>query len=299
MTTYNGENFLKQQLDSIYSQTLLPDEIIVVDDCSTDSTHGILEEYHKNKGLIYIINDNNLGVNKNFEKAIKYCNGDYIAICDQDDIWMQTKIEKSVAKLIEIENNGLPSLVTSKNIEIDRSGIIINKPLEEGDSIDYYISLFNHYMQGCSMFMNRKLLDYILPLPDRKEIMYDVFIGLTASMIGNKYNIDEPLMYHRRHESNVTSSIYKNNNKNLFQLGKYFPFYSHERLNNMLYVEERNSSSFLTERIKLFNLIKNIAVEKNVIKKINMILTIKELSIWQRTHAVIDTVYNTMKQTLK
>ena len=87
LTTYNGEKFLKEQLDSLYNQTMLPDEIVVVDDCSNDKTVEILEKYKNTKGLRYYVNDVNIGVNKNFEKAIKLCQGDYIALCDQDDIW--------------------------------------------------------------------------------------------------------------------------------------------------------------------------------------------------------------------
>ena len=295
MTTYNGEKYLKEQLDSLYSQTLLPDEIVVVDDCSTDSTSDILEEYHKSKGLIYIINDTNLGVNKNFEKAIRLCKGEYIAICDQDDIWLTTKIERSINKLREIEKNNLPSLVTSEKIDIDKLGEIIYRPKQKGDSDEYYISLFNHYMQGCTMFMNRKLLEYILPLPDRKEIMYDVFIGLTASMVGNKYNIGEPLMYYRRHENNVTGRIGEKTKikKSIFE--KYFPFYSKGRFNNMYYVDERNSSYFIPDRKNLYYKIIDISSEKNILLKIYKILSIKELSKSQKLQAVINTIFNTLR----
>ena len=72
MPTYNGERFLREQLDSIYNQTIVPDEVIVVDDCSTDGTISILEEYKKKYGLKYWVNEKNLGYNKNFEKAISF-----------------------------------------------------------------------------------------------------------------------------------------------------------------------------------------------------------------------------------
>lgn len=294
MTTYNGEKYLREQLDSLYSQTLLPDEIVVIDDCSTDSTTKILEEYHINKGLIYIINEVNLGVNKNFEKAIKICQGEYIAICDQDDIWLPNKIEKSINKLKELEKNNLPSLVTSNRIDIDKRGNIIYRPKQKDDSDEYYASLFNHLMQGCTIFMNRKLLDYILPLPDKKEIMYDVFIGLTASMVGNKYNIDEPLMYYRRHENNVTGRIGKRIKKKENKFGSYFPFYSKERLINMYYVDKRNSSNFIPERKCLYYKIINISSEKNILRKIYKILFIKELSKSQKFQAVRNTILNTL-----
>ena len=70
MPTYNGETYLREQLDSIYGQTLVPDEVIVVDDCSTDGTVEILKEYSIKYGLKFYINDTNLGYNKNFAKGI-------------------------------------------------------------------------------------------------------------------------------------------------------------------------------------------------------------------------------------
>ena len=95
MATFNGEKYLREQLDSIYSQTLLPYEIVAADDCSTDRTTEILEEYRIKKGLKYLVNEHNIGVVKNFEKAISLCQGDYVALSDQDDIWFPEKLEKS------------------------------------------------------------------------------------------------------------------------------------------------------------------------------------------------------------
>ena len=113
MTTFNGERYLREQLDSLYFQTLLPDEIVVVDDCSVDNTKEILEEYHKKKGLIYYINESNVGVNKNFEKAISLCSGDYIALCDQDDVWFKNKIEQTrrMMQEMEQESGNVPLMV--------------------------------------------------------------------------------------------------------------------------------------------------------------------------------------------
>ena len=94
VTTYNGERFLKAQLDSIIAQTYQPIEIIVVDDGSTDNTLNILNEYATNhKNVSVIKNEQNLGYVKNFEKGFSLAKGDYIAPCDQDDVWLPTKID--------------------------------------------------------------------------------------------------------------------------------------------------------------------------------------------------------------
>ena len=102
--TYNGEKYLREQLDSIYRQTLVPDEVIAVDDRSKDGTVDILKEYADRYGLKYFVNEQNLGYNKNFAKGISLASGDYICLCDQDDVWMPEKVETLHKKLIEIEN---------------------------------------------------------------------------------------------------------------------------------------------------------------------------------------------------
>jgi glycosyltransferase involved in cell wall biosynthesis len=92
MTTYNGEKFLIKQLDSLVNQTYHNIEIIIVDDCSSDKTLNILNQYSKENSNIQILaNEKNIGLHNNFEKALKHCKGDYIALCDQDDFGMLKK----------------------------------------------------------------------------------------------------------------------------------------------------------------------------------------------------------------
>ena len=99
MATFNGEPYIQEQLDSIYNQTRKVDEIIIVDDCSTDSTVRVIEQYilsHKDIDIKLYKNEENLGYKKNFKKAISLCHGDYVFLSDQDDIWMTDKIEKCI-----------------------------------------------------------------------------------------------------------------------------------------------------------------------------------------------------------
>jgi glycosyltransferase involved in cell wall biosynthesis len=97
LCTYNGERFLARQLASIQQQTRTPDELVVCDDCSTDSTIEILKDFAASAGFpVRIIrNEQNLGFVANFEQAIRLCQGDLIALCDQDDIWYPTRLERS------------------------------------------------------------------------------------------------------------------------------------------------------------------------------------------------------------
>ena len=97
MATYNGEKYLREQIDSILNQTIQDFELIVCDDCSTDTTWNILLEYQsQDKRIKCYRNEENLGFKKNFEKAIKLCTGEYIALSDQDDIWLEEKVETMI-----------------------------------------------------------------------------------------------------------------------------------------------------------------------------------------------------------
>src|ERR1700743_1857825 len=97
LCTYNGAAYIEEQLDTLVNQSYPNCEIIVVDDCSKDNTVKILSEYADKYPQVRIhINEKNLGYTRNFEKAIRLCKGEYIALCDQDDIWDPQKIEMQV-----------------------------------------------------------------------------------------------------------------------------------------------------------------------------------------------------------
>ena len=210
IATYNGEKYLKEQLDSLYSQTVIPDEIIICDDCSNDRTIDILEEYHQKKGLIYYTNDSNLGVNKNFEKAIRLCSSDYVVICDQDDIWFPQKIEILLKKMMEVEN-GEPCVVSSQSESLNKN--ICPKPCSvKKDSVGVSATLlYAGNVQGCTLMLNKKLIDMLKPFPEsyKEVMMYDCYISFVAATCGIKYNLGQVLMFYRHHESNVLAKITK------------------------------------------------------------------------------------------
>lgn len=284
MTTYNGEQYLREQLDSIYSQTLQPDEVIVVDDCSSDLTPQILKEYHQKKGLIYFINETNLGINKNFEKAVSFCSGNYIAFSDQDDVWFKNKLEKSFSKLLEIEGDE-PSLVSCNNVLVDYALRIINnkKRSMDKDQENFSKTLLGHYSQGCTLIINKKLKDYIIPFPEDNKLVYDLYIGLTSAMIGNKYYIAEPLMYYRSHFNNALANGTKVNprmsQRFKTKFNNRFPdLLPNERFQLMKYVNERFRAYFKKERIPLFDKLLSIFESKNIYNALKIIYSINEIS---------------------
>lgn len=240
IATYNGERFLRQQLNSLYAQTRLPDEIIVCDDCSKDSTPDILEEYHKKYGLKYYVNDTALGVNGNFFKALSLCFGDYICICDQDDIWFSNKIETLYNAIIKYDNT-FPNCVSSQRIDIDAQGNQIGKQKILSDTEGWQATLMTTgRSQGCTMIINRSLRDRAIQIyhsfNSADNMMYDVLIAFIAAIEGNKLNLGEQLMLYRHHENNVVDKFHE---KKLTFAQKttarptYYPFLSDERIANL------------------------------------------------------------------
>ncbi|OGI03299.1 MAG: hypothetical protein A2Y25_05210 [Candidatus Melainabacteria bacterium GWF2_37_15] len=207
MATYNGEQYLREQLDSIYNQTYKNIEIIVCDDCSSDKTVEILEEYKQKYGLKHFINEKNLGFIKNFEKAASLCNGEYIAFSDQDDIWMSEKIQ------VLLDELGENTMIHSDAIPVDAEKNII----AESAKVHYKVKKFvyppeahNRYInwitcvQGCTALCKREILHYALPIPNFTE-SHDFWFGFIASkMNGIKY-LDKPLIYWRIHGKNTTN----------------------------------------------------------------------------------------------
>lgn len=215
LATYNGARFLREQLDSVYSQTLQADEVLAVDDCSTDDTVAILEEYHQRYGLKYVVNEHNLRVNANFEKALKMATSDYIIFCDQDDVWMPNKVELMMDRmkiLVEDEKgiNDIPLMVTSRDTYVDENMNISHSLSLTTDCDDFKDTILFHLSQGSASLFNRKTLDYIFPFPDwSTKICYDFHVGYIVAMIGRKYNMKESLMYYRVHGGNVTATTLK------------------------------------------------------------------------------------------
>ena len=121
MATYNGEKYLREQIDSILKQTFKDWKLIMRDDGSKDRTIEILNEYEKKDKRIKVLQDNkgNLGVAKNFEELLKNSSGEYVMFSDQDDYWMENKIEKYIKVLEKLDKENLKNVAMAlKNVKI-------------------------------------------------------------------------------------------------------------------------------------------------------------------------------------
>jgi glycosyltransferase involved in cell wall biosynthesis len=204
--TYNGEKFLREQLDSIFAQTYKHIEVIACDDGSTDATKTILKEYETKYGLICHFNEVNLGVNKNVEKALSLCNGDFIAPSDQDDIWKPEKLQTL------LEHIGENVLIYSTSIAVDQNGKVLTNymghthKLIRGNNNKAF--LFDNCVSGHTILFKRELLPFLIPLP--KTVYPDWWIAFVASTYGTiEYYNKEYLVYYRRHNNQLTKTQIK------------------------------------------------------------------------------------------
>ena len=302
IATFNGEKYLKEQLDSLYLQTLLPYEIVVVDDYSTDKTAEILEEYRIKKDLKYFINKQNIGVIKNFEKAISLCKGDYIALSDQDDIWFPEKLEKSYNKLKSIENN-YPAMISSRAIYVNSECKIFRKFESIVDSFEYYETIWgNGNSQGCTFMLNRKLIEYILPFPDGITI-HDSYIALVAAMVGYKYNMADPLMYYRHHDGNTLAKeqtkkegIFYYLKEERFLEDEFPNFISKKRFYNMQLAYKHQKKYIEKEKLTLIEKILSLNSSKSFIKKLLIIISLSEISLIRRSKIVALSIFVKIKK---
>ncbi len=196
MCTYNGEKYIREQLDSILCQTYPIEKIYIQDDCSTDKTVEIIKEYaEKHSNLFYKINKAQLGVNQNFFEALRQVDTEYIAICDQDDIWSPDKIEKQIQA---IGNNWLCCCLSKP---FSSEGLLVGHFDERVPNHTVLKLIFYNVIPGHTMLLQKEILNYI---SEKSPVMYDWQLAYIASSFHKVYFVPEKLVDQRRHVSAVT-----------------------------------------------------------------------------------------------
>jgi glycosyltransferase involved in cell wall biosynthesis len=204
LTTYNGKPYIEKQLDSLISQTLPADEIIVCDDGSTDGTREILGRYgaeHPGRFRLFF-NSANLGYVGNFEYALSLTGGGYLLTCDQDDIWEKNKI----AELVRRINDSW--LIHHDAVLIDKNGKALSpsftKLVKKRVRPSFYDLFFLNSVTGCACMFRRELLRHISSFP--KNVPHDWWLALTAVRHHKLEYLPEPLIYYRQHDANLIGS---------------------------------------------------------------------------------------------
>lgn len=220
MTTHNGRRFVARQIESILNQTYRDFRLIVSDDCSTDSTLKILEEYEKKDNRVEIYRQcENLGIVKNFEFLIGKVRSEYFMFSNQDDIWELDKVEKSIKKLEE----GNYDLVYTDLMVVDIKLNEIASSYWSLKEFDYKVKKYNNfeslylnnYICGNTMIVKSKWINEFLPLPKTsKYILHDYWISLIISQNGKLGYISEPTIKYRQHNKNSIGFRTKNEKLN-------------------------------------------------------------------------------------
>ncbi|WP_066055810.1 glycosyltransferase family 2 protein [Robertmurraya korlensis] len=202
LASYNGEQFIVRQLDSVVKQLKKDDQIVVVDDGSNDNTVQLLKETYGNRIELYI-NEKNLGPIKSFEKAISLAKGDIIFLCDQDDIWEDNKVQK----VLECVREEDASLVIHDAYVVDSGLKEINPSWNEynnNHSKGIVANIIKNSATGACMAFTRELVPSILPFPKSIE-MHDQWIALVCMKRQKKLvYLKDRLIKYVRHGSNVT-----------------------------------------------------------------------------------------------
>ena len=234
IATYNGQIFLKEQIDSIVGQTRRPLKIIVVDDVSKDGTHGIIRRYMEQypETFIFIQNERNLGAKGAFEIGISACDTDYIVLSDQDDIWEQNKLEV----LYDVMEKNKEALLCFHDMKlIDHEGKPMGRnfweaaPLHEplpvtGAEARRRLAGLSNPVPGCTMFFSSDLKKHILPIPASKWVGHDWWISVAAYFLADPVFVKYPLTRYRLH-SDQTAGVGTNLKKADFEKKKHsLPF---------------------------------------------------------------------------
>ena len=195
MCTYNGEQYLREQLDSILTQSYPPYEIIIQDDCSTDGTIDILHEYAKSFPQVKVfLNKHNLGFNNNFKSAVMRATGDYVAISDQDDIWFPEKLQKQVET---IADHDICFSVHLRGSSQDNSVVVRPNYSFEGM---LFTGFAGHTMLLRTSFA-QKDESWI------EGIVYDWSLGVNAHLGRGIVRVEEPLNWHRSHQKSAIRQL--------------------------------------------------------------------------------------------
>jgi glycosyltransferase involved in cell wall biosynthesis len=257
LSTYNSETYLIEQIDSILSQTVKDWILYIRDDGSSDSTIFLIENYCEQHDNIILLKDelNNLGAKNSFIKLLSDVDAHYYMFCDHDDVWLSSKVEKTLNKMKEIESQypQKPILVFTDLKVVDADLNVISNSLwryqhtNPMHAKDIYALSISNPVTGCTIMINQKAKEVSLPM-SQKSLMHDLWIALNVTHYGYVDFIDEPTILYRQHNENIIGAQKTN------------IMYYYTRLTHF--------SKVVKDNIKVIRMINSLSFKINHIKRI-------------------------------
>jgi len=217
VATYNGATYLRQQLESIVQQTYKPSQIIIVDDDSLDDTLQVANNFAAHHPEVMVVqNETRLGYIKNFEKGMLIATASYVALSDQDDIWMPHKLETLLA------NIGDQMLAYSDSELIDANGQLLNQKMSSiKNQLAYHTPIMyaiGAWAPGHAMLFKKELVDKAAPFP--ALVTHDFWLGFVATCYSRVVYVNEPLVHYRQHTQNAIGADTTKNKTASFTLAQ-------------------------------------------------------------------------------
>lgn len=228
MSLYNGEKYLVEQLESIKNQTLLPNEIVFVDDASSTNPSQLIKSILDGSGINYLIliNDKNQGSNYSFRKGVKNAVGDIIFFSDQDDIWLETKIQT----VIDFFNENSNTSVVINDCSFFMDNQVLSYPTK-AEVILSYSGTEDHFVAGCCTSFNKVVAKAVNNgLYD--NLNFDDQVHAIGKLLKQRYFLNKSLQLYRRHLNNQsvipqnngiinTNKFRKNLNRIIYEFGEF------------------------------------------------------------------------------
>ena len=273
MATYNGEKYLAEQLDSIINQTYHNWNLLIRDDSSTDRTLEIIQDYQKKDNRIKLLKDNkgNLGIVKNFEELLKNSESEFIMFSDQDDIWIENKLDVYLKTAEKIKIKGFllhsDAVLFNKNKSDASIRTFISKKAEKKGLENTF---FNYFVQGATILISKEIKNFILPFP-KEAYLHDRYIHLISELFFERIFVNKALIYYRQHGDNQIGA--KNTIRELLSK-RYFD----ERDRQLIKIIYNKYGSLLTDDKKklIEEYFKITDIEKN---RFNRFLNLKKSKI--------------------
>lgn len=271
MATYNGEKYLKEQIESILNQTYKNIRLIISDDASKDSTPQILEEYRKKDSRIEIyLNKENRGVVKNIEFLLEKVEDEFYMLADQDDVWLPLKVEKSIETLkkqnadlvfgdLEVVDEKLETLYPSFG-----DFMLLNRKINK--YIDSYkVNYLYNCVTGCTVLSKKEFIEKILPIPaESKYLIHDHWIGIMVALNGKLAYMPEKYIKYRQHGNNqVGTNKISHGFKKLEQVRELFINVKLGVFGTYVNNEEKFPKELQEQNQKAFNYFNDIKNKKN------------------------------------